>query len=228
MKIKNTIAKSSLHDKNIVWVIRSFLDYRVPVFAELHRLLGGRLHILYSKEFTPERTWRKLEAEIGASAIGLSGERALGYKGNITVEMANSHLRFPFQPGLRQKIKVLNPDILIGDGFFQWTWPAALHRALSGTPLVVCYERTIHTERHAQWYRTLFRKIMNLRTPWPGCLGCLAAITTGMANNMSMSIIGEQWTPATTVLAYFIGLHILLNFHVKKQRQKKRIRRAHR
>lgn len=151
----------SLDGKTIVWVTRSFLDYRVPVYLELHRLLKGRLYIVYSKEFTPERAWKKLEKGIGLSnAIGLTGERSFGYKGNITGELANSKLRFPFQPGLLKNIRELKPDILIGDGFFQWSWPAILYRLISRSHLVVCYERTKHTERNAQWYRTFFRKCM--------------------------------------------------------------------
>jgi glycosyltransferase involved in cell wall biosynthesis len=152
--------KGSLEGKNIVWVTRSFLDYRVPVYAELYRLLDGRLRIIYSQEFTPERAWRKLEAEIGTAAIGLKGERSIGYKGNITSESANSRLRVPFQSGLLKTIKDLKPDVVVGDGFFQWTWPAIFYRLFSGCPVVVCYERTKHTERHAQWYRTLFRKMI--------------------------------------------------------------------
>lgn len=155
-----------LTDKNrhnghrILWVTRSFLDYRVPVYTALDKLLGGKLYVLYSRDVTPERCWRKLEESLGDRAIGLSGEKSVGYKGNITGEIANSTWRIPYQPGLLKKIKELQPDVVLGDGFFQWTWPAMLHRLTSGTPLVVCYERTHHTERNAQWYRTLFRKVM--------------------------------------------------------------------
>ncbi|NBB81151.1 MAG: glycosyltransferase [Verrucomicrobia bacterium] len=50
------------------------------------------------------------------------------------------------------------PEVLVGDGFFQWTSFALAHRLRHGTPLVVCYERTFHTERHAQRLRTWYRR----------------------------------------------------------------------
>ncbi len=156
------VAIEQFKKTSVAWVTRSFLDYRVPVFVELDRLLEGHFHIFYSREFTPKRSWQKLETIIGNRAIGLTGEWSIGYKGNITEEMANTYLRFPCQPNLLKKIRDMKPDILIGDGFFQWTWHAFAYRLLTGTPLVICYERTKHTERHAQWFRSLFRKCMIL------------------------------------------------------------------
>lgn len=144
----------------IIWATRSFLDYRVPVYQALDDLVKGELFVIYSKEFTPQRSWKKLETVLDGRAIGLEGERTIGYRGNITTEMANKGLRIPYQPGLYGTLKSLQPDLLIGDGFFQWTVAAFIHRLWHGTPLVVCYERTAHTERNAQWYRTLFRKLM--------------------------------------------------------------------
>lgn len=144
----------------IVWVTRSFLDYRLPVFEQFNCLAQGNFYLAYSKEFTPERVWRRIEDLLGDRAIGLTGEKSFGYKGNITGEIANSKWRIPYQPGLTKILKDLSPDVLIGDGFFQWTWPAFLYRLFHKKPLVVCYERTAHTERNAQWFRILFRKIM--------------------------------------------------------------------
>lgn len=144
----------------LVWVTRSFLDYRIPVFAALDRLVNGNFCLIYSKEFTPERVWRNAEEKLCNRAIGLSGEKAFGYKGNITSELANSKIRIPCQPGLYKAIRAQKPDILIGDGFFQWSWTALFYRLLHRTPLVVCYERTAHTERNAQWWRVLFRKVV--------------------------------------------------------------------
>jgi glycosyltransferase involved in cell wall biosynthesis len=50
------------------------------------------------------------------------------------------------------------PDVLITDGFFQWTSAALWLRATRGIPHVCCYEKTVHTERRAQWYRTFYRR----------------------------------------------------------------------
>jgi glycosyltransferase involved in cell wall biosynthesis len=75
-----------------------------------------------------------------------------------TVGFANRGLRIVYQPGLRKAIAAQNPDVLIGDGFFQWTFAALAHRARSSAALVVCYERTMHTERAAQSMRTWYRR----------------------------------------------------------------------
>jgi len=144
----------------VTLVMRSFLDYRIPVFKELSRLLQGQLWIMYSQESTPERVQSKLKEVLGDRAIGFKGESALGHKGNITSEMANSGWRIPYQPGLVKKLKELNPDVVVGDGFFQWTWQAMVYHLFARKPLVLCYERTAYTERYAQWYRKIFRKLV--------------------------------------------------------------------
>jgi glycosyltransferase involved in cell wall biosynthesis len=81
----------------------------------------------------------------------------LGYRGNITSEFSNARLRIPWQPGILRAIKKSAPDVIIGDGFSQWSLSALVSRLFKGTPFVMCYERTAHTERNAQWYRKMFR-----------------------------------------------------------------------
>ena len=142
----------------VTYVCRSFLDYRVPVLEELYTLIEGQLTVIFSEELIPARVNEKIRSAIGDKAIGLTGERALGYRGNITSELANSRIRIPWQPGIFEKIRKSAPDVLIGDGFSQWSLPAMVYRLLKGTPIVICYERTAHTERNAQWYRRIFRR----------------------------------------------------------------------
>jgi len=142
----------------ITYICRSFLDYRVPVFEELSTLLEGNLTVIFSKAVVPERVVKRAHEALGERAVGLAGERALGFHGNITSEFSNTRMRIPWQPGILKEIKKSKPNVLIGDGFSQWTLPALIYRILNGTPLVVCYERTAHTERNAQWYRRAFRK----------------------------------------------------------------------
>jgi len=142
----------------VTYICRSFLDYRVPVFEELSKLTDGNLTVFFSEKSVPERVQKRLCRAIGDRAIGLSGERAFGFHGNITNEFSNTQIRIPWQPGILKEIKKSNPDVLIGDGFSQWTLPALVYRILKGVPLVICYERTAHTERNAQWYRRVYRK----------------------------------------------------------------------
>ena len=140
-----------------VWVTRSFLDYRVPVYSALSSLLEKQLAVIYNAEAVPERAQSKLRAALGDNAIGLTGERCLGP--NVVVNRAaNSTIRLPWQPGLLREVCRHKPEVLISDGFFQWTAAALWSRVKYGVPHVLCYERTAHTERNAQWYRRLYRK----------------------------------------------------------------------
>ncbi|MCA9249373.1 MAG: glycosyltransferase [Planctomycetales bacterium] len=141
----------------LTYVARSFLDYRVPVFAHLNELLEGRLSVVYSKKWTPERVQERLADAIGHRAIGLTGEKRLGDDGRAG--FANASFCVPYQPGLFRAIRNTNPDILAADGFFRWTPAAIAYRIRHSTPLVMCYERTMHTERNAQRVRTIYRKM---------------------------------------------------------------------
>lgn len=143
----------------ILYISRAFLDYRVPVFEELDRISENNLYVIYSKKL-PERVWRKLEKVIGVRAVGFSGEYVLGYKGNITKEMANTFVRIPIQPGLLREIYNIRPSIIIADGFSEWTIAGLFYSIFKNVPLVLCYERTAYTERNSQWYRRLFRKVV--------------------------------------------------------------------
>lgn len=142
----------------ITYVARSFLDYRIPVFGELSILLDGNLTIVFSKAVVPERVVKRVQEALGTRAVGLAGEKVWGYRGNITSEFSNTKIRIPWQPGILKEIKKSAPDVIIGDGFSQWSLSALAHRLFKGTPFVMCYERTAHTERNAQWYRKLFRR----------------------------------------------------------------------
>lgn len=157
----------------ITWVLRSFLDYRVPVFAELDALAGNGLHVIFPDTQTPERVRRKLKTVLGPRAIELNGERTLGTN-KPSREFANASWCLPQQPGLWDAIKRTCPDVLIGDGFFQWSTLALLHRVIRKTPFVVCYERTFHTERRAQWYRRWYRRMAIRHVDAMCCNGSLS------------------------------------------------------
>ena len=165
----------------IAYVARSFEDYRVPVFAALDELVYGRLHVVYSREVTLERVQRKIEQLLGPRGIGLNGERRIGPK--IISNFANSSVRVVYQPGLFQAINDISPDVILGDGFFQWTSFGLIRRIFYGTPLVICYERTFHTERHAQWFRTVYRRKI-LR--WVDAMSCNGSMSKDYAQWLGM------------------------------------------
>jgi len=140
----------------VVWIIRSFLDYRVPVFQALSQALGGELYVLYSGDYVPAGVQAKLQAALGDHALPLHGEWRWGPEDRHT--LANSVVSLRYQPGLRRAIRRCRPDVLVCEGFFKWSVAGWACKLLHGTPVVVNYERTAHTERHAQWYRRAYRR----------------------------------------------------------------------
>ena len=140
-----------------VWVTRSFLDYRIPVYKELCSRLEGHCTLFYNADYVPQRCSDKVQSILGAKAKGLRGEFRIG-PDHRCEGMANKVMRIPFQPGLIKAISEEEPDVIISDGFFQWTYAALWLRARRRIPHVMCYERTSHTERNAQWYRKIYRK----------------------------------------------------------------------
>ncbi|WP_400076781.1 glycosyltransferase family 4 protein [Winogradskyella sp. R77965] len=144
----------------IVWVTRSFLDYRIPVFKALKVLNKGEFTLIFNESYVPYSVVEKVKRELKESCIGLKGELTFGNK-STTNKWANKGLRIPFQPKLIKTIKSQKPDVIITDGFFQWTYAALWMRFFYKTKHVMCYERTAHTERNAQWYRISYRKFVS-------------------------------------------------------------------
>jgi glycosyltransferase involved in cell wall biosynthesis len=143
---------------SITYVARSFLDYRIPVIKSLSSMVGNKFYFIYSKDYVPDRVDIKVRKILGHRAIGMTGEKRIGP--NEFSDFANTAFRVVYQPGLVKEISKTKPDVLIGDGFFQWTSFALFYKILKKVPLVVCYERTFHTERNAQYYRTAYRRFI--------------------------------------------------------------------
>jgi len=142
---------------SVVWLNPSFLHYRVPVYAALDRLLGNRFRIVFSApRMLPSVTSLVTEA-LGERAVGLTGEFQLSFGGG-SGGVANQGYSFPFQPGLITAIRHADPDVIISEGFFQWMPAALWYKKKHGTPVVVSYERTAHTERRAGPVRTAYRR----------------------------------------------------------------------
>ena len=154
----------------ILWVNSSFLDYRIPVYKRLNELSGDNFYIVYAHSMVPARIPPKIEAAIGNHAIGIEDNQSCIGK---TDTLANKSLRIPHPKGLGKVIRDVNPDILIGEGFFQWTpyalWYSFVHRK----KILIDYERTKWTERDCPWWRLLYRKIVDRFTDGYLCNGKL-------------------------------------------------------
>jgi glycosyltransferase involved in cell wall biosynthesis len=154
----------------------------------MNRLLGNRLNVIFSEDYVPPRVTAKLRAVMGEHAIGMRGEKRIGP--NSIQGFANRRFRLVYQPGILRTIAETRPDVLVGDGFYQWTSFALAYRLRYGMPLVVCYERTCHTERHAQWARTFYRRQV-------------LSFVDAMAVNGSLSMEYSKWLgmPAERITA---------------------------
>lgn len=139
----------------ILWVTRSFLDYRIPVYKAVSDLVNNDFYLIFSKEphANPPRVVNKAKDIFHERAIALTGEICIGkpYKPD---QPSNSVIRYFHQPGLRNTILALQPDIIITDAFNHWTVPVLCIRLFSRRiKHVMCYERTKHTERNIRWYK---------------------------------------------------------------------------
>lgn len=144
----------------ILWVNPSFLDYRIPLYAELNKLCKGNFYLIYSKRRVPQRCTDRVDKELEGNAIGLLKEKiiSIGRKS----EFANLGVSIPFPKGLYKLIKSVDADVIIAEGFFQFTPWALLYAVLHHKLFLIAYERTAHTERNCPLWRRLYRKFINL------------------------------------------------------------------
>lgn len=158
----------------ITWVTRSFLDYRIPVYEALDKLCGHELTVIYYQGATPERVQNKLKLLLGKRAVARANEIRFGNgKKSDNASTMKRTVRIPLSPGLVKQVIKSRPDVLISDGFMQWTYAPLLVRAIKGIPHVMCYERTAHTERNAGKLRLMYRRFVSRWIDMIDCNGVL-------------------------------------------------------
>lgn len=154
----------------ITWVTRSFLDYRIPVFKALDEMCRHELTVIYYKDIPPVSCQEKLGEVLGDRAIAREKELRIGNKPKIdNMSISNTSFRIPVSPGLVKQVIATKPDVLISDGFMQWTYAALAVRAIKNIPHVMCYERTAHTERNAGRLRKVYRRFVSR---WIDAIDC--------------------------------------------------------
>ena len=159
----------------ITWVTRSFLDYRVPVYKALDELSEHELTVIYYKDVARPNVVSKAEAVLGQRCVAHDKEIRIGNKPKSdNMSISNTSFRIPYSPGLVKKVLASKPDVLVSDGFMQWTYAALAVRALKGIPHVMCYERTAHTERNASNLRKAYRRFVSR---WIDAIDCNGALT---------------------------------------------------
>lgn len=180
MYMENIIINNSM---KIVWATRSFLDYRIPVYAELDKLCNKQFTLVYNGEVVPRSVQEKAKEILGDRIRPMSGELKITSRNQNYANFANKGFRIPFQPKLIKTIRTLKPNVIISDGFFQWTYAALWIRMfnLRGIKHVMCYEKTPHTERNAGFLRTIYRKFISR---WIDCIDCNGILTEQYIRNL--------------------------------------------
>lgn len=147
-------------DMKLLWVNPSFLDYRIPLYSELYKLCKGDFFLVFSKGRVPERCVARIFNELGVNAKTIDEKNALRF--GKSSDFANSGISIPFPKNLYKTISSVKPDVIIAEGFFQFTPWAVVYSFFHRIPLIVSYERTAHTERNCPWWRRMYRKFIGL------------------------------------------------------------------
>jgi len=143
-----------------------FLDYRLPFYRELNRLFRNEFHLIYSREryriLGKEKLYNRIKVEMGENAHPLLTDYLFDtYSMSFHMKDIEKGRHIPFTFGLIRLIRKIKPEILITEGFFQWTPLVILYATIFHVPVYIGYERTLHTERHAGRLKTLYRKLID-------------------------------------------------------------------
>lgn len=98
---------------------------------------------------------------MGKNAHPFNGEKLfntheMSFKYNI-----EKGKKIPLTWGLLSTIRNIKPDVLITEGFFQWTPLVLFYSILFRKPVFIGYERTLWTERNNGKLKTWHRKLTN-------------------------------------------------------------------
>lgn len=144
-----------------------FFEYRLPFYKELVRLFKENFYVMYSpvryRICKKEYMVTKIEKELGENAISLNTDHLFdtnSKKWDVMPDIEKGK-RIPFTYGLMRIIRKINPDVLITEGYFQWTPLVLLYGIIHKIPVYMYYERTCWTERNANRLKTLQRKLFN-------------------------------------------------------------------
>lgn len=104
----------------ILWITPWFGNYRIPVYDYLNRQTNNQFYLICNSSDLSELVKGKLTQTLGDHVSILDSEKRLvfGKGGNTT--FANATLTIKSVKGLTKKIKEINPDIIIVEGFGSW------------------------------------------------------------------------------------------------------------
>jgi glycosyltransferase involved in cell wall biosynthesis len=144
-----------------------FFEYRLPFYKDLVRLFEGEFFVMYSpiryKICKKEKFCNRIKEELGENAIPLYSDHVFDTYSRKWDEMPDIEKgkRIPLTFGLMRMINKIKPDVLITEGYFQWTPLVLLYGIIHRIPVYLGYERTLHTERNTGKLKTWQRKLFN-------------------------------------------------------------------
>ena len=146
-----------------------FFEYRLPFYKELVRLFDGDFYVMYSpvryKMCRKEEFCARMQKELGKNAIPMTTDHLFdtnSMKWDVMPDIEKGK-RIPFTRGLVRAIAKVRPDVLITEGYFQWTPLVLLYGIMHRVPVYMGYERTCWTERNTGRLKTWQRKLFNRR-----------------------------------------------------------------
>lgn len=142
----------------ILYCNPSFWDYRLPFYQRLNELFKGEFYVMFSSRryYGREKLLDKIKRILGKNAIPYENELIFDVQTRSFNNYSEGRI-IPFPFGLLRRIRKVRPDVLITEGFFQWTPLVVLYGLLFRVPVFMGYERTLHTERNSgklrKWHR---------------------------------------------------------------------------
>lgn len=143
-----------------------FFEYRLPFYKELVRLFKGNFYVMYSPNrydiCGKSKFCKQIKEELGKNAIPFYKDYIFDtYSMSFKMKDIEKGKRIPITFGFFRTIRKIKPDILITEGYFQWTPLVLLYGLIFNIPVYMGYERTLHTERNTSILKTWQRKLFN-------------------------------------------------------------------
>ena len=143
-----------------------FFEYRLPFYKELVRLFNGNFYVMYSTNrydvCGKSKFCKQIKEELKENAIPFYKDYIFDtYSMSLKMKDIEKGKRIPLTFGLLRAIHKIKPDILITEGYFQWTPLVLLYSLIFKIPVYMGYERTLHTERYTGKFKTWQRKLFN-------------------------------------------------------------------
>lgn len=139
----------------------SFWDYRLPFYQRLNELFEGKFYVVYStKRYHGRKNLlERIKRVLGENALPYDNELMFDVKTRSFNRFTEGGKQIPLPFKLLHIIHKVKPNVLITEGFFQWTPFVILYSFLYRVPVFMGYERTPWTERNNGKLKTWHRKL---------------------------------------------------------------------